>query len=82
LTLALDLRLQYAASRELHKAMLDNGAEAGSVVILDVESGELLALANYPSYNPNNRAGVSPSAMRNRALVDVFEPASTMKPFS
>lgn len=82
LTLALDLRLQHAASRELRDAVIDNGADAGSVVILDVETGELLALANYPTFNPNNRDGVPPAAMRNRALVDVFEPASTLKPFS
>lgn len=82
LALSLDLRLQYAAGRELQKAVREHGADAGSVVILDVATGELLALANYPSYNPNNRQGVSPSAMRNRALVDVFEPASTLKPFS
>jgi cell division protein FtsI (penicillin-binding protein 3) len=82
LALSLDLRLQYLASRELKKGIVDNGAEAGSVVVLDVQSGELLAVANYPTYNPNNRAHVSPAAMRNRALVDVFEPASTLKPFS
>lgn len=82
LALSLDLRLQYVASHELEKAIIDNGADAGSVVILDVDTGELLALANYPTYNPNKREHVSPSAMRNRALVDVFEPASTMKPFS
>jgi cell division protein FtsI (penicillin-binding protein 3) len=82
LALSLDIRLQYLASRELEKAVTDNGADAGSVVILDVETGELLALANYPTYNPNNLAQASPIAMRNRALVDVFEPASTMKPFS
>ncbi|MFJ3107253.1 MULTISPECIES: peptidoglycan D,D-transpeptidase FtsI family protein [Pseudomonas] len=82
LALSLDMRLQYFASHELEKAVVDNGADAGSVVILDVETGELLALANYPTYNPNNRAHASPAAMRNRALVDVFEPASTIKPFS
>ncbi|NBF12657.1 penicillin-binding protein 2 [Pseudomonas sp. Fl4BN1] len=82
LQLSLDLRLQYVASRELLKGVEQNAAEAGSVVILDVKSGEILALANHPSYNPNNRSQLTPSMMRNRAVVDVFEPASTMKPFS
>jgi len=82
LALSLDLRLQHLASRELEKGIADHAADAGSVVILDVQTGELLAVANYPTYNPNNRAHASPAAMRNRALVDVFEPASTLKPFS
>lgn len=82
LALSLDLRLQYVAHRELHQGIEDNGADAGSVVILDVKTGEILALANQPSYNPNNRAQLSPAMMRNRAVVDVFEPASTIKPFS
>ncbi|WP_198913725.1 peptidoglycan D,D-transpeptidase FtsI family protein [Pseudomonas cremoris] len=82
LQLSLDLRLQYVANRELLKGLEHNGAQAGSVVIMDVKTGEILALANQPSYNPNNRSRLTPSMMRNRALVDVFEPASTMKPFS
>ncbi len=82
LALSLDLRLQYVAHRELHQGIEDNGADAGSVVILDVRTGEILALANQPSYNPNNRSRLNPSLMRNRAVVDVFEPASTLKPFS
>lgn len=82
LQLSLDLRLQYVANRELRKGLEHNGAKAGSVVIMDVKTGEILALANQPSYNPNNRSRLTPSMMRNRALVDVFEPASTIKPFS
>ncbi|MCU1767403.1 cell division protein [Pseudomonas protegens] len=82
LALSVDLRLQYVADRELREGIASNGADAGSVVIMDVRTGEILALANQPSYNPNNRSRVTPSMMRNRAVVDVFEPASTLKPFS
>src|SRR5690606_17788466 len=59
----------------------ENKAKAGSVVVLDVETGEVLALANYPSYNPGNRQNLSGAQLRNRALTDTFEPGSTMKPF-
>ncbi|RZO09396.1 penicillin-binding protein 2 [Pseudomonas moorei] len=82
LNLSIDLRLQYLAHRELESAVKENNAKAGSVVILDVKTGEILAIANQPTYNPNNRAHLLPANMRNRALVDVFEPASTMKPLS
>lgn len=82
LALSLDLPLQYLANRELRHALDEHAAVAGSVVVLDVRSGEVLALASQPTFNPNNRARLRPSLMRNRALVDVFEPASTLKPFA
>ncbi|MDT4814720.1 Peptidoglycan D,D-transpeptidase FtsI [compost metagenome] len=82
LALSIDLRLQYLANRELRNALVDNGAKAGSLVILDVKTGEVLAMANQPSYNPNNRRNMQPAMMRNRAMIDVFEPGSTVKPLS
>ncbi len=82
LALAIDARLQYLAFRELKAAVELNKAKAGGLVILDVKTGEILALANWPTYNPNSRNKVAPSMMRNRALTDIFEPGSTMKPFT
>jgi len=82
LTLSIDSRLQYLAFRELKNAVEANKAHAGGLVILDVRTGEILALANWPAYNPNNRDRTSRDRMRNRALTDVFEPGSTMKPFT
>jgi cell division protein FtsI (penicillin-binding protein 3) len=82
LALALDARLQYLAFRELKAAIDLNKAKAGGLVILDVKTGEILALANWPTYNPNSRNKVAPATMRNRALTDTFEPGSTMKPFT
>ncbi len=82
LSLAIDARLQYLAFRELKAAIDLNKAKAGGLVILDVKTGEILAMANWPTYNPNSRNKVSPSMMRNRALTDTFEPGSTMKPFT
>lgn len=82
LSLSIDLRLQYLANRELQRAMEEYGASSASLVLLDVKTGEILALANQPSYNPNNRAHLVPNEMRNRALLDTFEPGSTVKPFS
>tara|TARA_R100000081_G_scaffold92044_1_gene72263 strand:- start:4878 stop:6632 length:1755 start_codon:yes stop_codon:yes gene_type:complete len=82
LRLSIDLRLQYLAHRQLREGMQEFGAKAGSVVMLDVHTGEVLAMVNQPSYNPNNRANLQPSMMRNRAMIDVFEPGSTMKPIS
>lgn len=82
LALSIDLRLQYLATRELRNAIQENDAKAGSLVIMDVKSGEVLAMVNQPTYNPNNRRTMVPAAMRNRAIIDVFEPGSTMKPIS
>ena len=82
LALSIDLRLQYLAHRELRNALVENGAKAGSLVVVDVQSGEVLAMVNHPTYNPNNRRNRQPAALRNRAMIDVFEPGSTVKPFS
>ncbi|WP_459749850.1 peptidoglycan D,D-transpeptidase FtsI family protein [Pseudomonas sp. 3A(2025)] len=82
LALSIDLRLQYLATRELRNAIIENEAKAGSLVIMDVKTGEILAMVNSPTYNPNNRRTMVPAAMRNRAIIDVFEPGSTMKPIS
>ncbi|MEQ6924727.1 penicillin-binding protein 2 [Pseudomonas mosselii] len=82
LALSIDLRLQYLATRELRNAIAEQEAKAGSLVIMDVKTGEVLAMVNQPTYNPNNRRSMFPSAMRNRAIIDVFEPGSTVKPIS
>ncbi|MCP8900250.1 peptidoglycan D,D-transpeptidase FtsI family protein [Gilvimarinus xylanilyticus] len=82
LALSIDLRLQYLAHRELKEAVREFGAKAGSVVVLDVRTGEVLAMVNQPSYNPNDRNNIHPASLRNRALTDVFEPGSTMKPLA
>ena len=82
LALSIDLRLQYLATRELRNAIAEQEAKAGSLVIMDVKTGEVLAMVNQPTYNPNNRRSMFPAAMRNRAIIDVFEPGSTVKPFS
>ncbi|MGZ5101651.1 MAG: peptidoglycan D,D-transpeptidase FtsI family protein [Usitatibacter sp.] len=81
-TLSLDQRLQFLAHRELKAAVEANRAKGGSMVILDAKSGEVLALVNQPDYNPNNRANVTGRQTRNRSVTDVFEPGSTMKPFT
>ncbi|MCC1495266.1 penicillin-binding protein 2 [Alcanivorax sp. 1008] len=77
--LSIDLRLQYLAYRELMSAVSRHNASGGSVVVLDADTGEILAMVNQPGYNPNGRASLSPSAMRNRAVTDLFEPGSTLK---
>lgn len=82
LALSIDLRLQYTAYRELKAAMGKFKAVSGSVVILDVRTGEVLAMANQPSFNPNDRSQLSSDALRNRAVTDLVEPGSTMKPFT
>ena len=82
LALSIDTRLQYLAFRELKAAVEANKAKAGGLVILDVRTGEILALANWPTYNPNNRNRTAREQMRNRALTDMFEPGSTLKPFT
>ena len=79
LTLSIDLRLQYLQHRELRKAVTSIGAASGSVVTLDAHTGEILAMVNYPTYNPNSTRGADPASMRNRAITDVYEPGSTMK---
>jgi cell division protein FtsI (penicillin-binding protein 3) len=82
LTLSLDRRLQYLAYRELKRAVMQHKARSGSVVILDVHSGEVLAMVNQPSYNPNNRDHFKASQTRNRAVTDLLEPGSSIKPFT
>jgi cell division protein FtsI (penicillin-binding protein 3) len=81
LQLSVDSKIQFFAYQKLRDAVLENKAKAGSVVVLDVASGEVLALANYPSYEPSKRHNLSGAQLRNRALTDTFEPGSTMKPF-
>jgi len=81
LVLSIDRRIQYLAYRELKAVLSEHKAKAASAVVLDVKSGEVLAMVNQPSYNPNNREHLKRSALRNRAITDVFEPGSTMKPF-
>lgn len=81
-TLSIDLRAQYLAYRELLTAVKEYQASAGTAVALDIETGEVLAMVNQPSYNPNNRARADVASLRNRALTDVFEPGSTVKPFT
>jgi len=81
LVLSIDRRIQYLAYRELKAAVQEHQARAASAVVLDVKSGEVIAMVNQPSFNPNNRQQLRSASMRNRAVTDVFEPGSTMKPF-
>ena len=82
LVLAMDARIQNLALRELRAAVERHRAKAAGAVVLDAATGELLALANFPTYNPNNRNGLAGGQVRNRALTDTFEPGSTLKPFT
>jgi len=82
LVLAIDRRVQYLAYRELKSAVNHHKARAGTLVMLDVKTGEIIAMVGQPSYNPNNRTGLKSGHYRNRALTDVFEPGSTLKPFT
>jgi cell division protein FtsI (penicillin-binding protein 3) len=82
LALSIDAKIQYLAYRELKSAVDAQRARAGGIVVLDVASGEVLAMANLPSYNPNNRGKLEPRRTRNRAVTDLFEPGSTLKPFT
>lgn len=82
LALSIDRRIQFLAHKELKRQLLESGASSGSAVVLDVATGEILAMANLPSYNPNNVAGGGQQARRNRAVTDLIEPGSTMKPLT
>lgn len=77
---SIDLRLQYLAYRTLKSAIRKHSAESGSIVILDIKTGEVLAMVNQPSYNPNDRSQYSAERYRNRAITDIFEPGSSIKP--
>jgi cell division protein FtsI (penicillin-binding protein 3) len=81
LVLSLDLRIQYLAYRELKRALIDNRARAGTLVMLDVQTGEVLAMVNQPAFNPNDRSQLEVERYRNRAVTDMFEPGSSIKPF-
>ena len=78
---SVDLRIQYLAYRELKAAVQQHRAKSGSVVVLDVASGEVLAMVNQPAYNPNDREQLKAAQYRNRAATDIFEPGSSIKPF-
>jgi len=80
--LALDAKIQYLAYASLREALETHKARAGGIVVLDAKTGEILALTNLPTYNPNNRIRLSGAQLRNRALTDTYEPGSTMKPFT
>src|ERR1700680_4320350 len=81
LVTSIDLRIQYLAYRELKAAMQEYRARAGSVIVIDVDTGEVLAVVNQPSYNPNDREQLKAGLYRNRAATDIFEPGSSIKPF-
>ena len=80
LQLSIDSKVQYFAYEKIKESVITNKAVAGSVVVLDIKTGEVLALVNYPSYSPGKRGSLSGAQLRNRALTDTFEPGSTMKP--
>ncbi|MGN6701916.1 MAG: peptidoglycan D,D-transpeptidase FtsI family protein [Burkholderiaceae bacterium] len=82
LTLSIDSKIQYIAFSQLKAAVEKNKAKAGGIVVLDVKTGEILALANLPTYNPNDRSVLTGAQLRNRVLTDMYEPGSTMKPFT
>ncbi|MES2534571.1 MAG: penicillin-binding protein 2 [Pseudomonadota bacterium] len=82
LALSLDSKIQYIAFSQLKEAVIKHKAKAAGIVVLDVKTGEVLALANLPTYNPNNRSILTGAQLRNRVLTDTFEPGSTMKPFT
>jgi cell division protein FtsI (penicillin-binding protein 3) len=82
LVLSIDRKIQYLSYRELKAAVTEHRAQAGGIVVLDARTGEVLALSNLPTYNPNNRGKLEPRRTRNRAVTDLFEPGSTLKPFT
>lgn len=82
LALSLDTRVQFLAANALRDAVREHRAKAGAAVVVDVQTGEVLALTNWPTYNPNNRQQLTGAQLRNRVITDTYEPGSTMKPFS
>jgi cell division protein FtsI (penicillin-binding protein 3) len=82
LALSIDGKIQYIAFTELQKAVEQHRAKAGAIVVLDVKTGEVLAMANLPTYNPNTRQGLTGAQLRNRVMTDTYEPGSTLKPFT
>jgi cell division protein FtsI (penicillin-binding protein 3) len=82
LTLSIDSKIQFIAFSQLKEAVETYQAKAGGIVVLDVKTGEVLAMANYPTYNPNNRSVLTGAQLRNRVMTDTFEPGSTLKPFT
>jgi cell division protein FtsI (penicillin-binding protein 3) len=82
LRLSIDLRVQYAAYRALKASVQRHQAKSGSVIVLDVHTGEVLAMANQPSFNPNDRSNLRVDSVRNRSVIDMMEPGSTAKPFT
>ena len=82
LALSIDGKIQYIAFTELQKAVEQHHAKAGAIVVLDVKTGEVLAMANLPTYNPNTRQGLTGAQLRNRVMTDTYEPGSTLKPFT
>lgn len=82
LALSIDHKIQYLAHRELARAIQAHRAKAGAIIVLDAKTGEILALANQPTYNPNRRVKLNRNTTRNRAITDIFEPGSTLKPFT
>ncbi|MBU3605983.1 penicillin-binding protein 2 [Polynucleobacter sp. MWH-Creno-3A4] len=82
LQLSIDSKIQYLAYNAVKDAVIEHHAKAGGAVVLDTQTGEILALANYPSYNPNDRRNLSGEQLRNRVMTDTFEPGSTMKPLT
>jgi cell division protein FtsI (penicillin-binding protein 3) len=81
LVLSLDLRIQYLAYRELKRALIEHRARSGSLVVLDIATGEVLAMVNQPAFNPNDRDQLAAGRYRNRSVTDIFEPGSSIKPF-
>ncbi len=82
LTLSIDSKIQYIAFTQLKEAVEKNKAKAGGIIVVDARTGEVLALANMPTYNPNDRSVLTGAQLRNRVLTDTFEPGSTLKPFT
>jgi cell division protein FtsI (penicillin-binding protein 3) len=82
LALSIDTRIQFLAHNALRDAVREHRAKAGGAVVIDVRTGEVLAMSNWPTYDPNNRAQLTGAQLRNRVITDTFEPGSTMKPFS